>query len=221
MAAQKDRTRAFQLNKDGLNYFETWKIEGAIESFSGAIEAMPENPEYRLNLARAYTRGGYYDQAMEAMGSYLQTETKEDIAARYERLFSSALDDVENLLIEGMKALEMPVAQIGKGIQMWLEYRITVGRRPLRTPKPELWSAGIAYAISKVNFVNLKRAEVAAIFKVNPKSLKTKYEELVHTLDLMPADYRYFTGAENPLDKLVEAAQLLENLDRQFQDEEE
>ena len=113
----------------------------------------------------------------------------------------------------------MPVAQIGKGIQMWLEYRITVGRRPLRTPKPELWAAAIAYAVSKVNFVNLKRAEIAAVFEVNPKSLKTKYDELVRTLDLMPADYRYFTGEENPLDKLVEAAQLLEELDRQFQDE--
>lgn len=219
MTTQKKRQQAFQLNKDGLSSFESWKIDSAIEAFSGAIEAMPENPEYRLNLARAYTRGGYYDQAMEAMGNYLQIETKEDIAARYERLFSSALDDVENILIEGMKSLEMPVAQIGKGIQMWLEYRITVGRRPLRTPKPELWAAGIAYAVAKVNFMNLKRAEVAAAFNVNPKSLKTKYDELVHTLDLMPADYRYFTGEENPLDKLVEAAQLLEELDRKFQDE--
>ncbi|MCP4358102.1 MAG: hypothetical protein GY796_08830 [Chloroflexi bacterium] len=43
---------------------------------------------------------------------------------------------------------------------------------------------------------------------------------LVHTLDLMPADYRYFTGEENPLDKLVEATQLLEELERQFQDDE-
>jgi len=219
MTTQKQRKRAFQLNKDGLSYFDAWKIEGAIEAFSGAIQAVPDNPEYRLNLARAYTRGGYYDQAMEAMGSYLQTETREDVAARYERLFSSALDDVEHVLIEGMKELEMPVAQIGKGIQMWLEYRITVGRRPLRTPKPELWAAGIAYAVAKVNFVNMKRAEVAAVFEVNPKSLKTKYDELVRTLDLMPADYRYFVGEENPLDKLVEAAELLEELDRKFQAE--
>ena len=67
--------------------------------------------------------------------------------------------------------------------------------------------------------MDLQRAEVAEAFNVNPKSLKTKYDELVHTLDLMPADYRYFTGEENPLDKLVEAAQLLEELDRKFQDE--
>jgi len=41
----------------------------------------------------------------------------------------------------------------------------------------------------------------------------------VQTLDLMPADYRYFTGEKNPLDKLVEAARLLEELDRNFQDD--
>jgi len=32
----------------------------------------------------------------------------------------------------------------------------------------------------------------------------------------MAADYRYFTGEKNPLDKLVEAAQLLEDLDKKF-----
>ena len=127
MTKQEDRNLAFQLNKDGLGNFDAWQIEEAIEAFSGAIKAVPENPEYRLNLARAYTRG-YYDRAMEAMGSYLQIETKEDIAARYEKLFSTALDEVEEVLIEGMKSLDMSVEQIGKGIQMWLEYRITVGR---------------------------------------------------------------------------------------------
>jgi hypothetical protein len=34
----------------------------------------------------------------------------------------------------------------------------------------------------------------------------------------MPADYRYFTGDDNPLDKLVEAAQMLELLERRFQE---
>jgi hypothetical protein len=157
---------------------------------------------------------------MEAMGGYLQTETNSDVAARFERLFSAALDDVEVALIEGMKKLEMPIEQIGKGMQMWLEYRITVGRRPLRTPKPELWAAAIAYAVAKINFIKISRADAAAAFGVTPPALKTKYDDIVHTLDLMPADYRYFTGEVNPLDKLVEAAQLLEELDRQFQDEE-
>jgi tetratricopeptide (TPR) repeat protein len=220
MATQAERNRAFQLNKVGLAHYEIWEMDRAVAAFTAAVANAPDNPEYHLNLTRAYTRGGHYDQAMEALGGYLQTETKSDVAARYERLFSTALDDVEVALIEGMKKLEMPVEQIGKGIQMWLEYRITVGRRPLRIQKPELWAAAIAHAMAKVNFVKLSRTETAAAFNIAPQSLKTKYDDIVAILDLMPADYRYFTGKENPLDKLVEAAQLLEELDRQFQEEE-
>lgn len=219
MSMQSNRNRAFQLNKEGLAFYDSWEIEKAVSAFSQAIAAMPENPEYRLNLTRAYTRGGYYDQAMEAMGGYLETETKGEIAERYERLFSTALDPVETALIDGLKKLDMPVPLIGKGMQMWLEYRITIGRRPLRTPKPELWAAAIAYAVAKINFLKWKRVELAEAFGITPQALKSKYDDLVHTLDLMPADYRYFIGEENPLDKLVEAAQILEELDRQFQED--
>lgn len=219
MKAQNTRDQAIQFNKEGLAHYETWEIEKAVAAFNKAITAVPDNPEYHLNLTRAYTRGGHYDQAMEALGGYLQIETNSDVAARFERLFSTALDDVEVALIEGAKKLDVPVQQIGKGIQMWLEYRITVGRRPLQTSKPNIWAAAIAYAIAKINFAKLSRTAVAQAFGTTPQSLKTKYEEVVRTLDLMPADYRYFTGTENPLDKLVEAAQLLEELERQFQDE--
>ncbi len=206
-------------NEVGLVHFENWEMEKAIAAFQEAVDGDPENPEYLLNLARVYARSGDYEQAMNSLGRYLQVETEGDVAARYERLFSSSLDEVEGLLIEAMRQLNMPIAQIGKAIQMWLEFRIMIGRRPFRTPKPELWAAGITYALVKVNFVELKRTDVAAAYGVNERALKEKYEEIVQTLDLMPADYRYFTGEKNPLDKLVEAAQLLEELDRNFQDD--
>jgi transcription initiation factor TFIIIB Brf1 subunit/transcription initiation factor TFIIB len=153
---------------------------------------------------------------MQALGEYLRIETKQDIASRYEKLFSSALDSVEEMMIEKMRKMNMSLPQIGKGIQMWLEYRITIGRRPLRIPKPELWAAALMYAIIKVNFIEMKRQKIAKLFKVSEKSLTEKYDELVDTLDIMPADYRYFVGEKNPLDKLLEAAKLLEDLDRQF-----
>jgi len=35
-------------------------------------------------------------------------------------------------------------------------------------------------------------------------------------LDIMPCDYRYFRGDENPLDKLVEAAVMMEELEERF-----
>jgi hypothetical protein len=190
-----------------------------VDSFAAAVAADPDNPEYHLNLTRAYTRGGDYDQAMAALGGYLQTETDGDVAARYEQLFSTGLDEVESNLIEGMKQLDLELPQIGKAIQMWLEYRIAIGRRPLRTPKPSLWAGALTYALVKVNFLEITRAQIAAVFGINERSLKEKYQEIIETLDLMPADYRYFTGEENPLDKLVEAAQLLEQLDRHFQED--
>jgi hypothetical protein len=118
-----------------------------------------------------------------------------------------------------MRRRGMSVQEIGKAIQMWLEYRITIGRRPLRTPKPELWAAALTHAVGKVNFSDRKMEDVAAIYQISKRSLREKYKALVEALDIMPADYRYYVGEENPLDKLVEAAHVLEELDRRFQEE--
>ncbi len=214
-----NQKQAVEHNKSGLAFYESWQIDKAVDAFAAAVSADPQNPEYHLNLTRAYTRGGDYDQAMTALGGYLQTETEGDVASRYEQLFSTALDEVESDLIEGMKQLDLPLPQVGKAIQMWLEYRIAIGRRPLRTPKPSLWAGALVYAIVKVNFAEISRSQIAAVFGISERSLKEKYNEIVETLDLMPADYRYFTGEVNPLDKLVEAAQLLEQLDRHFRED--
>jgi tetratricopeptide (TPR) repeat protein len=205
-----------QFNEDGLQYFGQWELEKAIESFRGATSGDPDNPEYHLNLARAYARSGDYQEAMRSLGEYLRTETDEDVAARYERLFSSALDSVEEVLIAKMRELEMPLPQIGKGIQMWLEYRITLGRKPLQVEAPELWAAGLTYAVTKINLAEIGPEHIASFYGIKEHDLREKYRELVSTLDLMPADYRYFTGDENPLDKLVEAAQLLEEIYDRF-----
>ena len=209
--------QALEQNEIGLKNYAEWQIDEAVEAFKKAATADPQNPEYHLNLARAYARGGNYPEAMRSLGDYLHNETDDNVASRYERLFSSALDEVETLLIEGMPKLDLPIQQTGKAIQMWLEYRITVGRRPLRIPKPELWAAAVTYAICKVNAAKKSREEVAAVFGVTEKSLQEKYRDLLQTLDLMPADYRYFAGEENPLDKLVEAAQLLDEIYEDFQ----
>lgn len=210
------RREAANNNEAGLQHYGQWEMDEAIEAFSEATAADPDNPEYHLNLARAYARSGDYHEAMRSLGEYLRTETDENVAARYERLFSSALDGVEEALIETMQTLELPVQQIGKGIQMWLEYRITLGRKPLRIQRPKLWAAGLTYAVTKINLVELSREQIAQAYDVSESGLREKYRELVATLDLMPADYRYFTGDENPLDKLVEAAQLLEQIYGRF-----
>ena len=225
MASQKKKkpsakTLRYAVNQNeiGLQYYGEWEMEKAIEAFREAAAADPDNPEYHLNLARAYARSSDYHKAIHSLGDYIHAETDENVAARYERLFSSALDDVEEILIATMRDLEMPMQQIGKAMQMWLEYRISVGRRPLRIPKPELWAAALTHAVAKINLGEFSRAEIAAAYGISERSLKEKYDELVATLDLMPADFRYFTGEDNPLDKLVEAAQILEEMYGHFLD---
>ncbi|MEM7118422.1 MAG: tetratricopeptide repeat protein [Chloroflexota bacterium] len=219
MAAQTvSQQTAIEQNKAGLAFYDTWNMDKATLAFQQAIQADPTSADYRLNLARAYARGGDYHQAVETIGEYLHYETSDAIAARFESLFSLALDDVEQNLIQTMREMDLSIQQIGKGIQMWLEYRIALGRKTLRIPKPQLWAAAITYAILKVNLVDVTREKIAKTFDVRKRPLREKYKELVQTLDLMPADYRYFTEGENPLDKLVEAAQMLEELDRQFQE---
>ena len=220
MATQQNKEHAEAKNQEGLHCYQNWDIETAIIAFQEAIKADGENPDYRLNLARAYARSSDYHQAINALGEYLRTETNEEIAARYERMFSSALDEVESRIIEGMKQLGMTVQQVGKAIHMWLEYRITYGRRSLNVSKPEIWSAAIVYAIVKVNLLDTKRMMIARVFKVESEAVKKVYSDIVQTLDLMPGDFRYFAGENNPLEKLVEAAQVLEDLDRKFQADE-
>lgn len=215
----KAKRYATSQNKVGLDYFAQWEIDKAIDAFKEAATVDTENAEYHLNLARAYARGSKFHEAISALGEYLRTETDEKIAERYERLFSSALDPVEDVLIKTMQGMDLPVQQVGKAIQMWLEYRITIGRKPLRIRKPELWAAGLTFAVSKVNFSSATKSEIANAYGVSERSLKEKYDDIVTALDLMPADFRYFAGEENPLDKLVEAAAMLDELYDRFNEE--
>lgn len=206
-------------NVAGLQYYADWEIDQAIAAFTEASTADPDNAEFHLNLARAYARGNNYQEAVRSLGEYLRTETNDNIAERYERLFSSALDEVESILIEKTGEMGLPVQQTGKAIQMWLEYRITLGRLPLETQPPEAWAAALTYAVCKINFLPFSRTAIAARFEVSEELLKDRNNHLVKVLDLMPADYRYFTGEDNPLDKLVEAAQMLDDLYDRFQEE--
>ena len=212
------KKQAEKFNKEGLAHYKAWQLEDAIASFEKAVEKDDSVAEYPLNLARACARAGRYDQVMEALGSYLHLESESAASTRYERIFSSAPDDVETLLVGTMSTMKLPMQQIGKALQMWLEYRIAIGEQPLRVPKPELWAGGITYAILKVNFDEDHAPRVAEAYDISTRAIRDKYHELVEALDLMPADYRYFTGDKNPLDKLVEAAQLLETMDEKFKE---
>ena len=210
--------KAAELNEIGLQYFAGWEIERAIGTFQEAAELDPENPEYHMNIARAYARNGSYPEAMRSLGDYLHVETDEELSERYERFFSSAFDEVETRLIAGMDDLELSLELTGRAIQMWLEYRLTLGRQQMALESVSEWAGALAYVICRLNFQDIQREEVATIYGVDPLSLKIKSEILVETLDLIPADYRYFVGKENPLDKVFEAAQQMNALDQGFEE---
>lgn len=211
--------QAVVFNDTGLRFFTNWEMEGAITSFQQATAADPDNPEYHLNLARAYARSGNFGDAMQSLGSYLQVEKDEELAERFEWLFSSTFDKVESSLVIGTESLDLPIQLVSRAIRMWLEYRLTVGRQPLQVRNPDLWAAALTYMICKVNLYDISRVEIATVYGVELQELKDTCYLLVESLDLIPADYRYFIGDDNPLDKVFEAAQQLESFYRDLEED--
>jgi tetratricopeptide (TPR) repeat protein len=208
--------RARKANVLGLQHYERWDIDEAIKSFNEAIRLSPEEAEYHLNLARALARYGDFDAARRALGSYIRFEPNKDLAERFEQLFGEGMDEVETLVTQKMTGKRMPLEVVGAAVQMWMEYRICIGRRPLVIRKPETWASALDYTIRKVNFAELTQREIAEIYAVSPSTVRAYHNDLIQALDIMPCDYRYFRGEENPLDKLVEAAAMLEELEERF-----
>ena len=208
--------KARKANTLGLQQYERWEIDEAIESLNEAIRLNPEEPQYHLNLARALARYGDFDASRRALGSYIRYEPDRDLSERFEQLFGEGMDDVETMVTEQMRKKGVALEVIGAAVQMWLEYRICLGRRPLVIRKPETWAAALDYTIRKVNFAELSQRDIADLYRVSPSTVRAYHNELVQTLDIMPCDYRYFRAEENPLDKLVEAAAMLEELEERF-----
>ncbi len=208
--------RARKANVLGLQHYERWDIDEAIKSFNEAIRHSPEEAEYHLNLSRALARYGDFDAARRALGSYIRFEPKKELAERFEQLFGEGMDEVETLVTQQMTRKEMPLEVVGAAVQMWMEYRICIGRRPLIIRKPETWASALDYTIRKINFAELTQREIAELYSVSPSTVRAYHNDLIQALDIMPCDYRYFRGEENPLDKLVEAAAMLEELEERF-----
>jgi tetratricopeptide (TPR) repeat protein len=216
MAPTSDKRRAAQLNEEGLLRYRRWEVEEAVRTLREAAELEPDKPDYHLNLARALARFGDYEGTLRALGDLLRTESDPVLTERYERLFGNAMDEVETLLTGVMTQHDLPLDVIGAAIQMWMEYRIAIGRRPLDTSNPTSWAAALDLTVRKVNFRDAPLREIAEWYGAQSSTVRKFHMNLVKTLDVMPCDYRYFRGDQNPLDKLVEAAAMLEELEERF-----
>ena len=211
-----DKLRAQSLNRTGLEHYERWDLESAITLFQEAARLDDSEPEYHLNMARTQVRMGDYELMLQALGDYIRTEHDKAMISRFEALFSNALDEVETHLTTIMPREGIPLEIAGAAIQMWVEYRVTIGKNHLDLSHPEEWAASLDYTVRKVNIEDASLEEIANWYKTNETAVRHGHSELVKTLDIMPCDYRYFRGDENPLDRLVEAAMMLEELEARF-----
>ncbi len=211
-----DKLRAQSLNRTGLEHYERWELESAITLFQEAARLDLSEPEYYLNLARAQVRMGDYELMLQALGDYIRIETDQAMVSRFESLFSNSLDQVETNLTTIMPQENVPLEIIGAAIQMWVEYRVTIGKAHLDLSHPEEWAAALDYTVRKVNITEAPAEDIAGWYNTTETAVRHGHNELVKTLDIMPCDYRYFRGDDNPLDKLVEAAMMLEELEARF-----
>lgn len=213
-----DKLRAQTLNRTGLEHYERWEMESAITLFQEAVRLDDTEPDYHLNLARAQVRMGDYELMLHALANFIRTEKDKSLINRFEALFSNALDPVETLLTSVMPKQGLRLEVVGSAIQMWVEYRVTIGRRYLDLSRPEAWAAALDYTVRKVNFQEAKMDDLVDWYHTLEAAIRTNHSDLIGTLDIMPCDYRYFRGDDNPLDKLVEAAMMLEDLEKRFRE---
>ncbi|OQY47716.1 MAG: hypothetical protein B6242_04320 [Anaerolineaceae bacterium 4572_78] len=216
--SQLAQEKATQLCNEGLEYYRSWDAEKAFEAFEAAISLNGYVANYYLYLAQTAIRLGDYDTMRKALGGFISLENDSDIVHRFEQMFSSAMDEVETNLTQTMPKHNVPLEIIGAAIQMWLEFRVAMGRSPIsmRDSHEKIWAAALDFTIRKVNFYEVDITQLAKWYEVNPDEVKQLHDAFIGTLDVMPCDYRYFRGKENPLDKLVEAAIMLEELEERF-----
>jgi tetratricopeptide (TPR) repeat protein len=221
MAATKSadvKQQAESRNVEGLECYEKWLVDDAIKNFKEAVRLAPDDPEYHLNLARARARFGQWEEALTSLRDFLDLEPDTRLRDRFRALFEVGMDPVESVLTRTMTSQGVPLEEISAAMQMWWEFRIAAGRRTLPMRKPEVWAAALDYTVRKLNFRQVTQKETARVYDVSEGALRSRYQDLVDTLDIMPCDYRYFRGEKNPLDMLVQAAIMLDKLEKQFRE---
>jgi tetratricopeptide (TPR) repeat protein len=216
--AEDVKEKAATYNVEGLECYEKWEVEDAIRRFMEAVRLAPEDPEYHLNLARARARFGQWEEALTSLRDFIDLEPDTRLRQRFRTLFEVGMDPVESALTRVMTNHAIPLEEISAAMQMWWEFRIAAGRRNLPMRKPEAWASALDYIVRKLNFRQVTQVEMAKMYKVSDSALRRRYHDLVETLDIMPCDYRYFRGEKNPLDMLVQAAIMLDQLEKQFRE---
>jgi tetratricopeptide (TPR) repeat protein len=210
------RRKAEALYQEAMDAHQRWDMEQAIKKLEAALDVYPNNAFYHMTLGQMLSRAGDFDRALRSLANYLRLAPDSKVAERIEQLFASGMDPVEESLTDKMTLAQMPIDMISVAIHMWMEFNISMGEEPLNIRKPEAWAAALDYTIRKVNLRDISLHDLGKFYGVSDETIRKHHRSLVKGLDIMPCDYRYFTGDQNPLDKLVEAAEILEQLETKF-----
>lgn len=155
---------ADEYQAQGIAAYQEWDVERAEECFEAALSLIPEDTRYLLGMARVLARSGDFDRALQTLAEFVRLEPESAAAARFEHLFGTGMDEVEQVLTRTMTQAGIPLPEIGSAIQMWLEYRITLGSDALIIRKPETWAAALDYTVRKVNLRHIRRQEIADLY---------------------------------------------------------
>ena len=214
-----NKRKAELLYQEALEAYQRWDVDHAVETLEQALELAPDMPSYHMVLAQSLSRAGDFDRALRALANFLRLAPESPVASRIEQLFASGMDPVEEMLTKRMTAQPIPKEIICPPMQKWPEFNISLGEEILPIPKPGTWAAALDYTVRKVNLRDVPMDNVAQYYGISAETLRKHHKTLVESLDIMPCDYRYYSNEENPLDKLVEAAELLEQLETRFSQE--
>lgn len=97
--------------------------------------------------------------------------------------------EVEEALERGMQEAGFSDADVARARALWADFHD--GRR-LRVMKPETYAAAVDYALSVVKGdTGVSKASVARRYGIAPKSLSSRYGEILDALEIEPHDPRW------------------------------
>ena len=106
MSVKRRRTdsprKVHTLSDQGTEAYENWDVDQAVKFFEAAHNTAPDDADISLDLAKALARGGNFDRALQALADFLRLEPDSPLADRFEHLFASGMDSVEQMLTEKM-----------------------------------------------------------------------------------------------------------------------
>ncbi|MBW2463702.1 MAG: hypothetical protein JRH11_18775 [Deltaproteobacteria bacterium] len=155
------------------------RLDEARELAEEAVQAEPESESHRELLE--WIEGG--------AGERLSPRAAGSLTGPSPDQKPQAAEEVEEALERGMQEAGFSAEDVARARDLWADFH---DGRQLRMLKPETYAAAVEYAISVVSGVRgVTKASVARRYGIAPRSLSSRYGEILDALDLEPGDPRY------------------------------